>query len=119
MDPLAIFLITGQICTIGFKGSLSVKRSPPSLEIDLFRLSEGGQSALNLFFIVSGFCHFFIVVYGFFHLDWWIPVVATVIGFPFTHHLFIRPIISDIFSMIIGTALSLPSAAFVAWVWFF
>ena len=84
MDPLTIFLITGLISTIGFKGALHVRISPPPLQ-PVWALSEGGQLALSWFYIVSGFCDLFIVVYGFFHLDWWIPVVTTIIVFPFTH----------------------------------
>jgi len=118
MEPLIIFLIAGQISLIGFKGSHNVMRSPSS-EQPAWALSERGQLFLYLFFSVSGLCYIFILVYGFFHLDWWIPVATMIIGFPLAYYFLIRPIIGDIFSMTIGTILSLLSIAFVIGVWFF
>jgi hypothetical protein len=115
MDPLAIFLIVGQVQLAAMKSSLTVNQASP-VYWPSWALKEPGRSIMPLFFTVSGLCFFGTMVFGFFHLEWWIPLVCLVIVFPFVH-LAIRFVIPDAAIMILGTAISLVGAILVAIEW--
>lgn len=117
MKPEALYIIGGLISLTGFKGTHNVVRAPPT-EQPGWALSYEGQQMLHRLLTVSAVSGIFITVYGFAHLDWWIPLACLIVGFPFTYQLMIRPIIGDIVSMTVGTALSVVAAIFVALEWF-
>ena len=118
MEPLPLFLIVGQIQLAAFKGAHNVLRSP-LLDRPPWALREPGHSIMGLLFSISGLCFAFTLVYGFFHLEWWIPLVALILGFPFAYYLFIRPITGDIFPMTVGSLLSVIGAIWIGISWFF
>ena len=116
MDPLTLYLVAGQIALVGFKGAHNVVRAPPPAQPG-WALSDGGQLALQSFFSISGLSSMFITIYGFAHLDWWIPLATFTIGFPFTYYSIIRPIVGDIFSMTIRTFFSVGASVVVGFKW--
>ena len=84
-----------------------------------FKYSDPLISIIYVLFSVSGLCYLFTLIYGFFHLDWWIPVVCLILGFPFSFYLLIRPITGDVLSMTMGSLLSIVGAGIIIFVWFF
>lgn len=114
---LTIFLIIGLIQLSAFKGAHNVSRSPPTHQ-PAWALNAKGQTIIYLLFTITGLCYVFTLIYGFINLEWWIPLVCLVLGFPFAYYLLIRPITGDILPMTIGSVLSVLGTGFIATYWF-
>jgi len=115
-EELTIFLAIGLIQLAAFKGAHNVSRYPLPLQ-PAWALNAKGQTILYFLFTISGLCYAFTLIYGFVHLQWWIPVVSMILVFPFTYYLLIRPVTGDIFPMTIGSLLSIIGAGFIGYTW--
>ncbi len=114
MNEMSLFTVVGLTQLSAFKGAHNVmKASPP--EWPAWALTNPGR--LRIFFNLAGICYAATIAYGFAHLDWWIPLIAMIVGFPFAYYLAVRPIVGDIASMTIGTALSVVGAFLVVADW--
>ena len=117
MDEQTIFLIAGFISMCALLGTHDVGRAD-ALYRPVWTLSEKGELNLIRLLNVSGIFYLFILAYGFVHLDWWKPIVATLF-FSFIYGLAIRPTIGYPACMFFGNILSALSVIFVIVVWLF
>ena len=116
IEELTIFLVIGLIQLAAFKGAHNVSRLPPEFQT-AWALNDTGQIIIYLLFAISGLSYVFTLVYGFAHLQWWIPLLCAILVFPFAYYLFIRPITGDIFAMAIGGFLSIIGAGLIGFNW--
>ena len=116
MSPLTQFLVVGLLTFCPAAAGSRLAQANPT-QIPKWMWSGIGRGILlnGSFLIALGF--FAVIIYGFTHLDWWIPLVSIFIGFPAVFAFIVTRILGDIWTILIFGPLGVVSIIYLALNW--
>ena len=108
IEPLFIFLFTGIVSMSAALSAGAINKMPEE-DKPAIANSRNGLMAIVLAGNVAAVALLFSAAYGFYNLDWYIPLACVFISFPVVHLVAIQPMLGDVKALFVMSPLALLS----------
>ncbi len=116
LDPLLIFLVTGMVSMSAALSAGALNKLPDE-DKPAFATTRNGMVAVVMAGNVAAVALLFSAAYGFYNLDWWIPLLCLFITFPVVQKVFIERILGDLKTLFVMTPLVVASLVVLYLYW--
>lgn len=105
IEPLIIFIVTGIVSMSAALSAGAINKLPEEDKPAIAK-SRNGLMQIVLAGNVAAVGLLFSAAYGFYNLDWWIPLSCVFVSFPVIHILFIQKILGDVKALFVMAPLA-------------